>query len=83
MKIIFRKIAVLGLICTPLLLAACGGGEYGENAEMPPESQTGETNESGVEGTGDLPGTAATDTSQYVNEAIGDDNASDAAIDSL
>ncbi|MBB6612288.1 hypothetical protein H7F15_14655 [Pontibacter sp. Tf4] len=81
MKTISRKIATLTLICAPLLFAACGGGEYGENAEMPPESQTGDTNESGVEGTGDQPGTAADDTTDYVNEVIGDDNA--AAPDSL
>ena len=80
MKKKIRKILNLSVLCAPLLLVACGG-EYGENAEMPPESQTGQTNETGVEGSGDMPGTAADDTSQYVNEVIGDDNA--AAADTL
>lgn len=62
-----------------LLLASCG--ETGDNAEIPTESDTGTTRETGVEGSGDLPGTAADDTTEYVNEVIGDDNA--AAGDSL
>ncbi|WP_114781468.1 hypothetical protein [Botryobacter ruber] len=43
---------------TSLFLASCTG----ENTEMPPESTHGNTQETGVEGTGDLPGTGAEDT---------------------
>ena len=78
-----NKRNILASVCfvSMLLLASCGSGEYGENADMPPESQTGNTQETGMEGSGDLPGTGANDTSEYVNEVIGDDNA--AASDSL
>ena len=61
------------LMASALMLASCG--ETGENRDMPPESTTGNTQETGVEGSGDMPGTAADDTSTYVNETIGDDNA--------
>ncbi|MEJ8758162.1 hypothetical protein WG947_14205 [Pontibacter sp. H259] len=67
------------LMASGLMLASCG--ETGENSDMPPESTTGNTQETGVEGSGDQPGTAADDSTEYVNEAIGDDNA--AAGDSL
>ncbi|MBC5773874.1 hypothetical protein H8S95_07350 [Pontibacter sp. KCTC 32443] len=67
-----RNIAAVLLLSVPLLLTAC---DTGENRDMPPESTTGNTQETGVEGSGDLPGTAAEDTSEYVNEVIGDDNA--------
>ena len=71
-----KKINLLAaaFITSTMLLASCGG-EYGENTDSPPESTTGNTQETGVEGSGDLPGTAADDTSEYVNEVIGDDNA--------
>lgn len=76
-----KKINVIAaaFITSSLLLVSCG--ETGENRDMPPESTTGNTQETGVEGSGDQPGTAADDTTQYVNEAIGDDNA--AAGDSI
>ncbi|MBJ6117022.1 hypothetical protein JAO76_02390 [Pontibacter sp. BT310] len=61
-------------ITSTMLLASCG--ETGENSDMPPESTTGNTQETGVEGSGDMPGTGADDSTQYMNEAIGDDNAS-------
>jgi len=60
------------IMASALTLTAC---DTGENREMPPESTTGDTQETGVEGSGDMPGTAADDTSNYVNETIGDDNA--------
>ncbi|WP_276498002.1 hypothetical protein [Pontibacter litorisediminis] len=46
------------LFSASLLLASCGG-EYGENTEMPPESTTGETQETGAPIDGDKPGTGA------------------------
>lgn len=52
-------LASAGLLSTSLLLTSCGGN----NGDMPPETTTGENNrETGVEGTGDLPGTGAEDT---------------------
>ncbi|MER2996076.1 hypothetical protein [Pontibacter populi] len=76
-----KKLNILAAACitSTMLLASCG--ETGDNSDMPSESTTGDTQETGVEGTGDLPGTGADDTTQYVNEAIGDDNA--AAGDSI
>ncbi|NDK54674.1 hypothetical protein [Pontibacter fetidus] len=76
-----QRINVIGaaLITSSMLLASCG--ETGENSDMPPESTTGNTQETGIEGSGDQPGTAADDTTEYVNETIGDDNA--AAGDSV
>ena len=72
MKTRFKQIAATLVFTAPLLFTAC---DTGENRELPPESTTGDTQETGVEGSGDLPGTAADDTTEYVNEAIGDDNA--------
>lgn len=50
--------ASAALMSTSLFLTSCGGN----NGDMPPESTTGDTQETGVEGTGDLPGTGAEDT---------------------
>ncbi|AKD03366.1 hypothetical protein POKO110462_05250 [Pontibacter korlensis] len=47
-----------------LLLTSCGGN----NGSMPPESTTGDTNETGVQGSGDLPGTGDDET--HVNDAL-------------
>ena len=82
------RVLILGLtFCgATLFLTSCGtndggGDEHATQNEnigdgtMEPESTTGNTQETGVEGSGDLPGTAADDTSEYVNEVIGDDNA--------
>jgi hypothetical protein len=66
MKITRNTFAVALLFGAATLFTACG-----ENSDMPPESTTGNTQETGIEGTGDMPGTAADDTSHYVNEAIG------------
>ncbi|WP_299825159.1 hypothetical protein [uncultured Pontibacter sp.] len=68
-----KKINILAtiLISATMALASCGGGEYGENAEMPPESTTGETNETGVDGSGDLPGTGAD--SSHINDKLSGD----------
>ncbi len=41
-----------------LFLASCGGN----NGDMPQENTEGNNRETGVEGTGDLPGTGAEDT---------------------
>jgi len=54
------------LIGSALLLGSC---ESGENREMPPESTSGDTQETGVEGSGDLPGTGDEDTT-HVNDAL-------------
>ena len=47
------------LLGASLFMASCSPGE---NTEMPPESTHGNTQETGVEGTGDLPGTGSEDT---------------------
>ena len=73
MKLKIKHIAATLAFSAPLLFTAC---DTGENRELPPESTTGDTQETGVEGSGDLPGTAADDTTDYVNHVIGDDNAS-------
>jgi len=52
-------LASAALVSTSLFLTSCAEGE---NGDMPPESTTGDTQETGVEGTGDLPGTGAEDT---------------------
>ena len=75
MKITRNTFAAALLLGAATLFTACG--ETGENSDMPPESKRGTGQETGVEGSGDLPGTAADDTSQYVNEVIGDDNAAE------
>ena len=72
MKIRIKHMAATLVLTAPLLFTAC---DTGENRELPPESTTGDTQETGVKGSGDLPGTEADDTTEYVNEAIGDDNA--------
>ncbi|WP_266204229.1 hypothetical protein [Pontibacter kalidii] len=46
------------LFSASLLLISCGG-EHGGNTEMPPESTTGETQETGAPIDGDKPGTGA------------------------
>lgn len=55
-KIIYLASAVL--FSTSLFLTSCGGN----NGDMPPETTTGDNRETGVDGTGDLPGTGAEDT---------------------
>ncbi|RAU83675.1 hypothetical protein [Pontibacter arcticus] len=48
------------LVSASLSLTACGGN----NGDMPPETTTGDTQETGVEGSGDLPGTGAADSAE-------------------
>ncbi len=74
-----KKINMLAaaLITSSMILVSCGG-EYGENAESNTGNYEDQTQETGSDLTGDQPGTAADDTSTYVNEVIGDDNAAEA-----
>ncbi|WP_187261027.1 hypothetical protein [Pontibacter beigongshangensis] len=60
-----------------LSLASCGGSgvETGENASMPPESLEGNTRETGVDGTGDMPGTGTSDTLSTNATGTGTDSA--------
>lgn len=61
-EIIMKKkliyVASAALLSTSLFLTSCGGN----NGDMPPETTTGDNRETGVDGTGDLPGTGAEDT---------------------
>ena len=68
-----KKINILAtvLFSASLMLVSCGGSEYGENAEMPPESQTGDTQETGVELSGDKLGTGAD--SAHINDKLAGD----------
>lgn len=67
-----KKLNILAtiLFTSSLLLTSCGG-EYGENAEMPPESTTGETQETGADISGDKPGTGAD--SSHINDVLAGD----------
>ncbi|MDX5421355.1 MAG: hypothetical protein LPK07_11095 [Hymenobacteraceae bacterium] len=66
------NILASAFISSSLLLFSCGG-EYGENTEMPPESQVGETNETGPdELSGDLPGTGMDTT--HINDTLSGDS---------
>ncbi|MBC5993140.1 hypothetical protein [Pontibacter cellulosilyticus] len=66
------NIFAAALFSASLLLASCGGSEYGENAEMPPESQVSDTQETGVEISGDKSGTGAD--SAHINDKLAGDS---------
>lgn len=51
-------------LSTSFFLTSCGGN----NGDMPPETTTGDNRETGVEGTGDLPGTGAEDTTNMITD---------------
>ncbi|MEJ8802896.1 hypothetical protein [Pontibacter sp. H249] len=68
-----KKINILAavLFSSSLLLASCGSEEYGENTEMPPES-TEDAQKTGVDISGDQPGTGAD--SSHINDVLAGDS---------
>jgi hypothetical protein len=60
-KLIYMASAIL---MSTTLLASCGAN----NGDMPPETTTGDNRETGVDGTGDLPGTGRTDSANLITD---------------
>lgn len=67
MKKKLTYIASVALLSTSLSLTSCGGN----NGDMPPETTNGDNRETGVDGTGDLPGTGADDTTNMMTDTTG------------
>ena len=61
-----------GALCSALAFSSCS---QGDNNKMPPDSTQGNTRVTGVEGTGDLPGTGTSDTLSTNAMGTGTDSA--------